>query len=100
MTGPRLATRSAEPGADAGAYGAVLLEDELVDVVVFDVDDSPAVLHHDAQVVIVGLYLLHVLGLYGEGVAAVPDNEVRPFVLRLVYDFLDQPLFQVAASCV
>src|ERR671910_300119 len=94
-----LATRGAESGADAGADGAVPLDDELVDVVVPHVDDGLAVLHLDAQVVVVRLYLLHVVGLYGEGVAPVPDHEARPFVPRLVYDFLDQLPFHLPASC-
>src|ERR687897_1971196 len=93
-----LATRGAESGADAGADGAVPLDDELVDVVVPDVDDGLAVLHLDAQVVVVGLYLLHVVGLHGKGVAPVPDHEAGPFVSRLVYDLLDQLPFHLFAS--
>src|ERR671919_407579 len=94
-----LATRGAESGANAGADGAVPLDDQLVDVVVLDIDDGLAVLHLDAQVVVVGLYLFHVVGLYGKGIAPVPDHEARPFVSRLVYDLLDQLPFHLAASC-
>src|SRR5215212_8185729 len=94
-----LASCGAEPGADAGTDGAVPLDDELVDVIVLHVDDGLAVLHLDAQVVVVGLYLLYVVGLYGEGVAPVPDDEARPFVSRLVYDLLDQLPFHQSASC-
>src|SRR5688500_17673788 len=94
-----LATRGAEAGADAGAYGAVPLDDELVDVLVFDVDDGLAILHFDAQVIVVGLYLLHVVGLYGKGVAPVPDHEARPIVSGLVYYLLDQLPFHLFASC-
>ena len=43
--------------------------------------------------VVVGLYLSDVVGFNGEGVAAVPDHQVRLFGFRFVYDFLDELLF-------
>src|SRR5918997_2541166 len=74
-----LAGDGAEAGAGAGGAlaGPLLVHDELVDRVVLDKDGRLAVLHRDAQVVVPGLYLLDVAVLDGEGVAAVPNHQVR-----------------------
>src|SRR3712207_7948307 len=87
-----LTRRGAEAGAGTGAApaGALLVHDELVDGVVLYEDGGLAVLHPDAQVVVLGLDLLHVLALDGEGVAAVPDHQVRLLFRRLFYGLLDQ----------
>src|ERR687893_1730695 len=88
---PVLAGDGAEAGANAGAAlaGPLLVHDELVDHVVLDKDRGLAVLHAYAQVVVLGLNLLDVAVLDGEGVAAVPDHQVRSLFGRLVYGLLD-----------
>src|SRR5918997_1309583 len=95
-----LARRGAEAGAGARAAlaGALLVHHELVDRVVLDKDGSLAVLHRDAQVVVADLDLFHVVVLDGEGIAVVPDHQVRVLLGRLVYGLLDQLSFHAQNS--